>query len=76
MIFFDRYDLISQWRLQQSLDKLQVDKVFYEEKIEEAKADKKDIEQNVEKYAREKYFMHRDDEDVFIIMPREEIEEH
>ena len=49
------------------MSKLKEDKKFYEQKIEEAKGDQLDVQLNKEKYAREKYFMSRTNEDVFII---------
>ncbi|MBK9719697.1 MAG: hypothetical protein IPO85_19700 [Saprospiraceae bacterium] len=42
-------------------------KANYIHLIAEAKQDKFDLEQNYERFAREKYFMSRLDEDVFII---------
>jgi len=43
------------------------DKKYYNEKIQEAYQAKQDLEVNKEKYAREKYFMKKRNEDVFII---------
>lgn len=68
MIFFDRHDVLTQWHLQNTVDKLEEDKDFYQQKIEEAEVIKADLENNAEKYAREKYFMKKADEDVFIIV--------
>ncbi len=68
MIFFDKHDVLTQWRLQQTLNQLEKDKVYYQNKIKEAKEDKRDIELNTEKFARERYYMKKDDEDVFIII--------
>ena len=72
MIFFDKHDFLTQWRLQSSLDKLEQDKVFYEEKIEEVRDDIKDVERNKEKFARENYYMNKNNEDVFIIVEENE----
>ena len=58
----------TQYQLQQSLNKLKSDKIFYEEKIEEVREETLDIEQNKEKFAREKYFMKKKNEDVFVIV--------
>lgn len=71
LIFFDTHDVLTQWRLQQSLHKLEQDKIYYEEKIEEVKKDKRDIENNKEKFAREHYYMKKSNEDVFIIVEEE-----
>ena len=72
LIFFDKNDLLTQWRLSKSVERLEHDRAYYQEKIEDAKERKKDIEQNGEKFAREKYYMHKADEEVFIIVEDEE----
>ncbi len=68
LIFFDRHDVLTQFKLQQTLNRLEMDKIYYESKIEDAKVDQKDINLNKEKFAREHYFMQKDDEDVFIFV--------
>jgi len=68
MVFFDKHDILTQFRLQATLERLKADKGYYQEKIEEAKADKIDIERDKEKFAREHYYMHKDDEDIFIFV--------
>ena len=68
MIFFDKHDVLTQWQLQQTLNKMQEDKAYYKEKIEETWQDKQDIENNKEKFAREHYYLQKDREDVFIIV--------
>ncbi len=67
VLIFDKHDLWTQIQLQNSISKLKEDKKFYEQKIDEARTDRLDVQQNKEKYAREKYFMSRSNEDVFII---------
>jgi cell division protein DivIC len=67
MLLFDKHDFWTQIQLQRSMSKLKEDKKFYEQKILEAKGDQLDVQLNKEKYAREKYFMSRSNEDVFII---------
>jgi len=67
MIFFDKHDVLTQFRLQRSVNQLEEDKTYYSEKIQEAYQAKQDLEVNKEKYAREKYFMKKRNEDVFII---------
>ncbi len=68
MIFFDKHNVLTQWSLQKSLNKLQQDKLHYEEKLAKAKVDKDDILKNKEKFAREHFYMQEADEDVFIIV--------
>jgi hypothetical protein len=67
LIFFDRHDLYTQWKLRGSVKRLEHDKAYYEQKIQEARQDQLNIEQNKEHFAREKYHMHKSNEDVFII---------
>ena len=67
MIFIDRHNVLVQWRLQSTLNQLQVDKAYYQEKINEAMQTRYDLQRNREKFAREKYYMKRNNEDVFII---------
>ena len=72
LIFIDKHNMWTQYQLQKSLDKLKSDKIFYEEKIKEVKQEALDIELNKEKLAREKYFMKKKNEDVFVIIREEE----
>ncbi len=67
LIFFDSHDIITQYRLQRTVNKLEKDREFYENKIEEVKQQEEEIREDPEKIAREKYFMKKKDEDVFII---------
>ena len=66
MIFFDKHGLYENWGLSQKVQQMEADRDFYLEKIEEVKADRKDLQINIEKYARENYYMKKDNEDVFI----------
>ncbi len=76
MTFFDRNDFISQYSYRQELKKLEVDKEYYQQQIEE---NKKSIHElmsdpaNLEKFAREKYHMKKDDEDVFLIIAENKV---
>lgn len=72
LIFFDSHNMWTQYQLQQSLNKLKSDKIFYEEKIQEVKEEADDIALNKEKFAREKYYMKKKNEDVFVIVREEE----
>ena len=68
MVFFDKHDVLTQFQLQATQERLKADKAYYEDKIKEAKADKIDIERDKEKFAREHYYMQKDDEDIFIFV--------
>lgn len=72
MIFLDRHDLVTQWRLQNTVNKLEEDRAFYTEKIEAAEQERLDLDINDEKFAREQYYMKKSDEDVFIIVEKED----
>ena len=60
MIFFDKHDILTQWQLQQTLNKMEEDAAYYEEKIQETWQDKQDLENNMEKFAREHYHLQKD----------------
>jgi len=63
----DRNSIPVNVKLSRAISKLEKSKADYEQKIIEAREIKKDLEENREKYAREKYFMHKEGEDVIII---------
>lgn len=72
LVFVDKHDLLTQWRLKSSVERLEHDKSYYEAEIEKAKQDKHNIEVNKEQFARERYHMHKSDEEVFIIEEEKE----
>lgn len=72
MFFFDSANVLTQWKLRQSVEQLEEEKVYFEGKIQEAEADKKALDQDVEQFAREKYYMKKKDEEVFIFAEPEE----
>ncbi len=72
MIFFDKHDLLTQWKLSGSVDRLEHDKEYYQAQIENVREDLLNLELNKEKFAREKYYMQKSNEDVFIIVKEAE----
>ena len=72
MIFFDKHDVITQWKLQRTVNQLEVDKEYYSEQIEQAEQDRLDLELNKEKFARERYYMKKKNEEVFIMVEEED----
>lgn len=73
MLFFDTNDLISQYQMTSQLNKLENEKEFFVEKIEEVKKDQKELRTNkdlLEKFAREKYYMKKASEDVYILVEK------
>ncbi len=75
MLFFDRNDILAQYEFRSEVNKLQQEKDFYVKEIAIAKKDLSELDSNLssaEKFAREKYFMKKDNEDVFVIVKNEE----
>lgn len=67
ILFFDKYNLFTQFNLSATLNELEDKKEFYEQELEKAVAEREIINSDIEKYAREKYLMHKDNEQVIII---------
>lgn len=65
--FFDKYSLVTQYKLGQTLHELEERKVGYEDQLEDALVEREMIQNNLEKYARENYHMHKDNEQVIVI---------
>lgn len=65
--FFDKHDVFTKYKLKQTISELEQKIEKNQELVILAKQEKLDIEENIEKYAREKYYMHKADEDVLII---------
>jgi cell division protein DivIC len=74
MLFFDRNDIFTQMERRSELNELKQSKAYFEKQIADNRKFSKDLQFNasaIEKYAREKYLMKRDNEDLFIIQPLE-----
>lgn len=70
MIFFDAKDLLTQRERTQELHELQESKAYYTAEIAKERKALEELKSNpaaIEKFAREKYMMKRDNEDLFII---------
>ena len=75
MLFFDGNDLITRIKLKIQLSKLKAEKVFYEQemkKIEETNRQLFSSEETLERFAREKYLMKRDNEEIFLIVEKKD----
>lgn len=71
MLFFDKNDVIAQYEFRSQVNKLQEEKDFYTKEIATVKKDLNELNTSLktaEKFAREKYFMKKDNEDVFVIV--------
>ena len=68
--FFDRNDLWTQWDRKQELQKLETSQAFYEKEIATTRKDFIDLNNNpaiLEKFAREKFYLKKQNEEIFII---------
>ena len=71
MLFLDSNDLYTQNRLSRQLKTLNREKEFYQQKIEEVKQEREQLLTNteaLEKFAREKYLMKKESEDLYVIV--------
>lgn len=71
MLFFDTNDIYSQYKLKQKLFELESQKEYYESKIVEVKSEREALLNDMdllEKFAREKYFMKKEGEDLFVVV--------
>ena len=69
MTFFDTNSLLIHRELQQEINKLEQQKDFLQKEIEKDKKQLNELNdpKALEKYAREKYYMKKDNEEVFLI---------
>ncbi|WP_460681012.1 FtsB family cell division protein [Mucilaginibacter koreensis] len=71
MLFFDKNDLFSQYEYRQQLSKLEQERDFYLKETAQVSKELDELSSNrakLEKFAREKYLMKKDNEDVFVIV--------
>jgi cell division protein DivIC len=69
MLFLDNYSYFDHRVLDQQIDELEANKTYYRTEI---KKDEENIKllkspHHIEKYAREKYFMKKENEDIYIV---------
>ena len=69
MLFLDNYSYIDSRVLDKEINELEDNKKYYQEEIAKDKQSIKHLNNpgQTEKYAREKYFMKKDSEDIYII---------
>ena len=75
MTFFDRNDLITQYKQRSELWQIKQDKVYYLEEIQKNREMIEGLTTNseqLERFAREKYLMKKDNEDVFVIVKKKD----
>ena len=69
--FFDRNDFITTWSYHNKLESLKYEKAYYESEVIRYTEDLNNLmtnRANMEIYAREKYYMKKDNEDIFVII--------
>ena len=70
MVALDSNNLFMRYQLTSKLRSLENEKVYYEEKIKEVEKDRNELfgdNESLEKFAREKYLMKKETEDIFIV---------
>lgn len=73
--FFDQNNLITQFSYSSKLNQLNKDKAFYTKEIEQTKKELKELtthQKALEKFAREKYLMKKNDEEIFVFEAKKE----
>jgi cell division protein DivIC len=74
MTFLDSNDLVNRFKLSAKLRALENEKEYYHEKIEAVEKDRQELmgtTQLLEKFAREKYLMKKQSEDIFIVTEKD-----
>ena len=70
MLFFDQNNIVDRIKMTNEIKQLEEDQEFYHEQIQQDSARLSELttnKENLEKYAREKYLMKKDNEDIFMI---------
>lgn len=74
MLLLDSNNLVARFQLTAKLNALENEREYYLEKIEEVKKDHDDLfgdRESIEKFAREKYLMKKESEDIYVIVEKE-----
>ena len=70
MLFFDKNDVFTQSARKKQLRELQESKQYYSDRISSERKELEELKSDpgtLEKYAREKYLMKRDNEDLYLV---------
>ena len=68
--FFDKHSLVTNYQLNQDLEQLEKENADYKEQIAITKAEIEALNKDLEKFAREKYFFQKENEDVFVVVKK------
>ena len=74
MLFFDSNDFYSQYKLSAKKTALEIQKEYYLQNIQLVNKDRDELLSNVallEKFARERYLMKKDTEDLYVVVHQE-----
>jgi cell division protein DivIC len=74
MVALDSNNLFTRYELGSKLNSLENERVYYEEKIQEVQKDHDELfgdRESLEKFAREKYLMKKESEDIFIVAEKD-----
>lgn len=77
LLFIDSNNFFRQMSSYSEINELKKQRDFYQKEIKETRQNKEDLFgniRNLEKFAREKYMMKRDNEDLFLVVPENPIE--
>lgn len=72
LTFFDQNNFIVQYGYRQDLNKLEAERNYYLTQIDQNKKELFELNSDsahLEKFARENYFMKKDNEDIFVLVP-------
>lgn len=71
MFFFDKNDLYSQYQYRKQVNKLREERDFYQKETTDVNAELNELTTDksaLEKFAREKYLMKKENEDIFVVV--------
>lgn len=73
LVFFDKNDVFTQYELIKKCNKLNAEKEYYLKEIAKNKTELEELRENsktLETFAREKYLMKKENEDLFVFVVR------
>ncbi len=69
LLFFDQNNILTQYSYRDQLDKLETEKEYFNQEITKTRKELEELTKNpatLEKFAREKYYMKKANEEVFV----------
>ncbi len=73
LLYFDKNDVFTQFDLIEKCNKLKIERDYYIAEIEKNKNEIHELQNNIESletFAREKYLMKKDNEDIFVFVQK------